>query len=177
MERLADGMIAASAQNAAAFATQKDTFHKQLRAYVMIQGHGLALQDRAANIKLEARTTLLNAGNTPAHSVNFSSRLIILPAKVPEDFDFDLPQGDFDAGAMLFPHQTLTYRAWLPDLISDEELAALKRIGERTLYVYGVVRYKDIFSEEHYTNFCQFFVWDIAGNYSTVNVLRHNEYT
>jgi hypothetical protein len=177
MERLADQMARTVETNTEAFATQKATFQLQLRAYVTIKGHGLVPQNRADNYKVEVRPVITNLGNTPAHSVNFSAKLEILPAELPSDHVWGLPDVAVESAAFLFPHQELSYRNWLPELISDEEISVIKHGVERRLYIYGFVRYKDIFGEDHRTDFCQFFAWDVKDNFNTVNVPGHNEYT
>jgi Sec-independent protein translocase protein TatA len=177
MERLADQMTRTAEANAQAFANQKEVFQKQLRAYINLNGQALVAQLPDAQIALEVRTIIENLGNTPARSVNFSSRLAILPAELPSDFGFTLPESPVDSAAVLFPRQTLTYRTWLPAVVTDDELTELKRGNSRKLYIYGVIRYKDTFDNERYTNFGKFVTWDVKDNAQFVNLLRQNEYS
>jgi len=86
-------------------------------------------------------------------------------------------RGRLDAAGHVNTGQRFFFRTVLDNLISDEEINEIMRGNIRKLYVYGTVFYRDSFNEEHYTNFCQFGVWDVAGNFSTINTTRHNDAT
>ena len=177
MERLADQMTRMGAMNAEAFANQKVVLNQQVRAWVHVNFGTCIPQDRSTGYRLETIVSVANAGHTPARALNVARRLAILPFPLPDDFDFTLPESQFDAAGSLVPGQSLTFRQSLPTLITDAEVAEIRGGGNRRIYQYGVVRYKDTFNEEHYTNFCQWITWDVKDLPTAINHLRHNDLT
>ena len=156
---------------------QAQVLPMQLRAYVSVLLGGIIPQNRETNYRYEVQMWLVNTGHTPAHAIRFASRLQIFPFPLPDDVDLTLTAGKLDAAGHVNTGQRFFFRTVLDNLISDEEINEIMRGNIRKLYVYGTVFYRDSFNEEHYTNFCQFGVWDVAGNFSTINTTRHNDAT
>lgn len=177
MERLADQMTRAGAMNAEAFANQKMVLNQQARAWVYVRFDACISQDRTTAYPFETIVSLVNAGHTPARALNFARRLAILPYPLPDDFDFTLPESQFDAAGSLVPGQSLNFRQNIATLISDAEVVEIRGGGQRRLYQYGVVRYKDTFNEQHYANFCQWITWDTKDIPTAINHLHHNDLT
>jgi hypothetical protein len=177
MERVADGIGTSVETTAKMAADQREFWQQQMRAYLAIITGGYVPQDRTTGWKLEVRMFVQNNGLTPAHAVAVSSRARILPFPLPEDVDLSLPVYRQEAAGHIGPRQNFFFRAWLDDLLSDEELTTIMTKETPKLYVYGTVYYRDVFGNDYYTNFCQFCLWDVKGNISTNNVPRHNDAT
>lgn len=150
MEKIAD-KIAASTEAATASVS---AINKQMRDYLFVLVGSGTVQNRANNWKFASSPTLRNAGNTPAHKVSFKIKTAILPVPLPEDFTFPLPS-EPTGGSPIGPHQDTTLNAIADDFCADEEVENVK-IGAKgkTLYVWGIVTYQDVFGENHFTKFC-----------------------
>jgi hypothetical protein len=73
---------------------------------------------------------------------------------LPADFAFPLPD-EAIGGSPLGPHQNATLNAIVDDFCPDEEVESIKVGGRgKVLYVWGIVNYKDVFGESHFTKFC-----------------------
>jgi hypothetical protein len=131
---------------------------QQMRAYLSVIIGAATYQERARNYKFEARPTLVNAGNTPAHKVSFRAKAAILPVPLPDDFDFPLPDKGV-AQAILGPHQNATLGATVDEFCDDGDVDIIKRAEGRGLYIWGIVTYEDVFHVPQYTNFCQIYTW------------------
>jgi hypothetical protein len=149
----------------------------QLRAYVSVLVGNCIPQDRTTGWRYEVRMIVTNTGHTPAHAVTVTARLEILPFPLPDDIDLNVPIGLQEESSHINTGQQRFFRRWLNDLIPDEEINEIMRGSIRKLYIYGSIFYRDAFGEAHSTNFCQFAMWDIAGNFSTMNTNRHNDAT
>ncbi len=169
--------MAQSIQTTKEISARQERFGKmQLRAYVSINLFGYVKQDRESNYKYEIRMLIRNTGHTPAHEVKFAIRVAIMPFPLPEEIDVSLPMSQ-NTGGHIASGQQHIIAASLDSLISDEEVQEITHGKNRKLYVFGTVWYQDAFGEPHYTNFCQWGLWDIKGNLTTINVPRHNEAT
>jgi hypothetical protein len=156
-----------------------------MRAYIGIIVGGATYQERARDLRFAGKPMMVNAGNTPAHRVQFRAVARILPIILPDEFDFPLPDV-VRGGAPLNPHQTFQITEIVEDFCSDAEVIDIMRgRGERALYCYGIVTYEDVFGQSHYTRFSQVLTWiptpnqfgqvkEIPYGYFTA---RHNEST
>ena len=151
---------------------------QQTRAYICVDVGSAAYQDRVNNIKFGGQTLMVNAGNTPAHNVRFRARAAILPLPLPEDFSFPLPAESI-GGSILGPRQRLTITQLVDDFVPDEEIEDIKKInGKKALYIWGIISYEDVFSEEYITRFCQLLYWLVDGKTIMGNYIgRHNDAT
>jgi hypothetical protein len=174
-----EGMSAAMQANVRevtdAFAMQKVVFRNQLRAYVSVSFRTCLSQDQNRGLKYELQSDITNNGNTPAVGANTASALRVLPVPLPNDLDLTVPMIDLESAANLAPHKGFFIRTYLPTFLSDDEIREIKNGTNKALYVYGTTKYKDIFGEPHYTNFCWGIAWNVDGNPVAINVGRHND--
>jgi hypothetical protein len=99
--------------------------------------------------------TIENKGNSPAWINEWAARLQVVPAQ--DDWTEELPTtpdygevtrvGDF--GATMPPNAMLP----ITRLLDPQDAAAVER-GERALYFYGKVKYRDAFRKRRETRFC-----------------------
>ena len=177
MERMAAAMQANVAEVTEAFATQKVVFRNQLRPWVSVTFRACLPQSRERGYKYELQVDVTNNGSTPAIGPNTASMFRVLPVPLPADYDLTVPMVDFDAAGNLAPHRGSFTRSHLSEFLTDTEIEEMKS-GERNgLYIYGTTRYKDIFGDAHFTNFCWSILWDSNGNPYAVNLARHNDAT
>jgi hypothetical protein len=167
----------AIATNARTGADTLAAYKTQTRAYLAIITGGCVPQDRNTQWRYEVRMFVKNTGHTPAQAVSFGCKAQIFDFPLPANIDLTLPVERNEASGHIASGQQHYIRGWLDDLIGDDEIAEITKGNTRKLYVYGTVYYRDIFGEEHHTNFCQFGMWDLGGNFSTVNAFRHNDAT
>jgi hypothetical protein len=175
MEGMATAMKANVAEVTEAFALQKVAFKYQLRAFVSVGFRTCIEQDVSARRKFELQSDISNNGATPAIGANTASTMRVLPVPLPSDADLTLPIEDYEAAANLAPHRTVFIRTYPPTVLSDAEVAEIKSGTTKALYIYGTTRYKDVFGEPHFTNFCWAIAWDVGGQPYAVNVARHND--
>jgi hypothetical protein len=144
-------------------ARQKTLGEAQLRAYVSVNVGGAFYQD--SNFVFEANPILHNIGGTPAHRVRWRIAADVLPVPLPEDFGFPLPERPKKLGRslLLAPQQTFELRAIVGRRIADEEVPKTKAGVDLSLYVWGIVTYRDIFRKQHRTTFAQQIFWRPAG--------------
>jgi hypothetical protein len=170
--------LAASVETTSQMATeQKGFWQRQMRAYVSVFLGGFIPQNRDTPYRYEVQMLMRNTGHRPAHDIRFGSRLVIRPFPLPDDFDFVIPEAEYIASGHINTGQQFFFRRALDTLISDEEITEIMRGNSRKLYIYGTVTYNDAFGEKHYTNFCQFGMWDVSNNFSIININRHNDAT
>lgn len=151
--------VAASARTAAeSVATLKERTALQMRPYLSVIIGSAAYQERDKNIKFAAHPTLINAGNTPARNVSYAASAAILPVPVPQGFVWP-PVSAPEAGADMGPHETRILSAIVPDFVADEDVESIKLSRDRALFVWGIVRYTDVFGDEHHTEFSQNLLW------------------
>lgn len=155
--------------------TMEANARMQLRAYLSVAPLACVPQDKTTGWKHEVRMIIHNTGYTPAHTVNFSICARVMDFPLPDDFELSLPIQEHTAAGHIAHGQQFFIVASLEDFISDQKLEEIVKGNGQKLYVYGTVKYKDVFGEEHYTNFCQFGVWDVKGNFGTRNIFRHND--
>lgn len=161
----------------------KERTARQMRAYLVVNVNSGLFQDRQNNIPFGVTPILINTGQTPAHNVRYTARCGILSLPLPDDYDFPLPD-PHNEGAILGPHQDMTLHSRFDTMVPDDLASDVKYgRGNSRLYVWGEVRYEDVFGETHYTKFCHFIFWitdpgkpdnvSIHGFYAE----RHNEAT
>jgi hypothetical protein len=61
------------------------------------------------------------------------------------------------------------------DFVDEDEVEKIKRGEGKSLYIWGIVNYEDIFGKKQWTKFCQQTIWLPDGKLFAVNTLRHNE--
>jgi hypothetical protein len=133
--------------------TQKLVTELQSRPYLYAAFEAALFQD--ANHVFEVRATLHNRGNTPAYDVTFRAAAGIIPAPVPGDFGFPLP--DNSAGAsvsVLAPGTHKLIARSVPGRADDDEVDSIKYgTGPQCLAMWGVVKYRDAFEKSRQLRF------------------------
>lgn len=172
MEKIATEMTVSSKAATASVSA----INMQMRAYLCVVIGSGTYQEREKNLRFEVRPLLINAGHTPAHNVSFRAKAAILPFPLPADFAFPLPDKS-TAQALLGPHQNAILGATVDDFCEDSDIETVKRgDASKTLYIWGVVNYEDVFGASRYTNFCQILTWLTDGKTTWgYYVDRHND--
>ena len=130
----------------------------QLRAYISVKiGHAI-FQDRAGNLRFEAKPTLVNSGQTAAKNITHRIKAAILPSPLPDGFEFEIaPIAGKDG--FIPPHEDRVISAVVDDFIDDASVhPVMARMG-RGLYVWGKIIYTDEFDVERETIFGQSLFW------------------
>lgn len=148
---------------------------RQLRAYVSVAVGTALFQDRANNLRFEARPQLVNTGRTPAHDVRSAIRADILPLPLTASFKL-APADGFGGGAVLGPQQTFILHGVVADFADDADVEDIK-VGKngRALCAWGTVTYKDVFGVSHHTDFAQSLIWLPNGNVYGYYAPIHND--
>lgn len=138
----------------------RDRTAMQMRAYVSVQSGMYFYQDKqTGNYFGASQIPVLNTGMTPAHDLSFRATAAVLEVPLPLDFDYPLPLSN-GSQAVLGPHQTFLIGDLIPQgEISDADVQAILRNEGKAFFVWGEVKYRDVFEEEHYTRFCHQVLW------------------
>ena len=174
--RAASAMEAVAGHFADNVAAVKELSYQQMRAYVSVAVHGGIYQERDKNLKFEAKPAMLNTGHTPAHRVGYKARAEILPIPLRSDLAFPLPD-KINGAASLGPQQPFLMSAIVDEFCEDADVGAIKSGTGRALCVWGVITYKDVFGNEHYTEFFQILTWLPDGKIFGYYPAEHNEST
>jgi len=166
-----EGVAAAMAMNSASIAEsveisrriskQQDTYSKaQTRAYISVLIGGAIFQDK--NHIFEAQPVIVNSGNTPARDIQYRIAADVLPVPLPDEFKF--PLSKLSRGSnILGPQRDGSLGATVPRRIPDDEVAAVKAGLGKSLYVWGVASYRDIYGTRHRCTFAQQLYWQPSG--------------
>lgn len=160
----------------------KDATKRQLRAYLAVTIGPAVYQERrdkskGGDLMFAAHPILTNTGQTPAHKIKFTIKAALLSVPLPKEVD--LPEtGDKDRGeSVLGVQQNVNMVAIVEGFCLDEEVQTIKKGINRSLYVWGLVTYEDVFGEAHLTRFCQQIYWDGANNVRGFYTPGRNEAT
>lgn len=180
MEGLAKSMERSANAASESVAAVKQRTAQQMRAYLSVTTGIAIYQDRARNLRFEAKPVLTNAGHTPARRLAYWAKADVLPFPLPDNFVLPVGHPPEQRSVDLAPHQTVELNATVDGFYEDASVPVIKRGVERRLYVWGVVSYVDVFGEDHHTQFAQSYAWlgpenseSILGTY----LFRHNEAT
>ena len=131
------------------------TAERQIRAYVSVKVGYSFNQGGKNKLKFEFRPILTNVGQTPAFETEVISALKVLPYPLPSDYDFSLPSSNDGRSIMTLGMQQERFTSIVFDRkLSFRELRQIKKASEKRLYVYGIVKYKDVFGRRRHTNYC-----------------------
>jgi hypothetical protein len=156
----------------------RETTKRELRAYLTVVVGGAVYQERAKNLKFEAKPVMLNTGRTPAHKVRYRAAAQILTHPLPAEFSFNV-ETPFVGSGILGLGGNFILNAIVPDFVDDTEVPSIKQAADgRFLFVWGEVSYEDVFGQPHWVKFCQRLFWvpgpqgeGIVGFYDE----RHND--
>ncbi len=139
----------------------QETFGQaQLRAYISVLIGGARYQDDT--IRFEASPIIINTGHSPAKNLRYRISADILPVPLPADFKFPLPK-DSRGSNLLGPQQTSQMIAVVAERIAEEDVERTKAAIGCSLYVWGRIRYEDIFGITRRCTFCQQIYWVALG--------------
>ena len=181
---LAEASRSATAMESVAEATKNNAhlmqgvMQKQMRAYLVVDvGSGIYQDETKPFGVLPA---LSNSGLTPAHDMHYWARADILPFPLPDGYVFPEPNVRVKSSMFVGPRQGLQLNAFVDRRVPDSEVEAIKGGGTYRVYVWGKITYRDIFDDEHLTEFCHSIYWlgpegqqTIYGNYD----YHHNKAT
>jgi hypothetical protein len=136
----------------------RETREIENRAYVVVKGIELL----RAPIKLgepnEGFVTYVNTGSTPARNVSFRSvaRFIVPPLPNPPPLENLDPER---AGSLIVAAPGVELRgSTSPFKVDEDQFVTDLADGKKTMFIYGVIKYTDIFDEVHETQFCGFYI-------------------
>jgi hypothetical protein len=101
---------------------------------------------------------ITNSGKTPAKNVQYS--IIVQALKPPKVPILKESTGRRDI-TVLQPNMTLKISYPPITGVTKSDIAALSR-GQDVLYMYGIIRYDDVFKKTHWTTFCVYLAPDLA---------------
>ncbi|MXO89519.1 hypothetical protein [Pontixanthobacter aquaemixtae] len=104
-----------------------------------------------------------NTGNSAAKNVRFRIVASILPALLPQDFKFWLPESGRGGSNTIGPGQTGDMYASIDDRVHDDAIPKIKAGIENALYVWGYLSYQDAFKKTYRTTFAQQIFWRQTG--------------
>ncbi len=133
------------------------------------------MQDPTANVRFEVRLNLQNVGNTPAYKteINIYARIPQFP--LPHDFTFPEFSETMSSPAVMMPHQSNMISGIADRIFSDEEVHDISYGTGKRLYVYGIIKYKDVFGVDRQTTFCQAIFWLKNNSFLSLNTHDHND--
>jgi len=175
-ESISEAARAAAAQEGIANATRENAglmqgvMQKQMRAYLVVEVGGGLYQD--ATKRFEVRPNLVNSGFTPALNMTYWALASILPFPLPKDHVLPVNHENIPNSMDMGPRQSLVLNAAVDTRVPDAEVDDIKHGITRRVYIWGSIRYSDIFGGVHTTDFCQSIHWigpegseQIYGNY------------
>lgn len=141
---------------------------KQMRAYIVVNTGGGTYQD--ANLRFAAAPVIENTGFTPAKNVSFNITADVLPAQLPNDYEFRSYGVQVPNDATLGPRQQFVINGVVAHRLPDEEVKTMLKGEGRCLYVWGSVDYEDVFGSKWQTHFCQIYTFFSKTDGSDVQV-------
>jgi hypothetical protein len=180
---IAEAGRSASAMESVAEATKNNALlmqgvmQKQMRAYLVIDIAGGIYQDSTKPFGV--LPSLSNSGFTPAHDMYYWARAAVLPFPLPDGHAFPVPDNPSKSSMVIGPRQSLQLNAYVDNRVPDDDINSIKTGINRRVYVWGKITYKDIFGDDHTTEFCHSIFWlgpegnQIMGTYD----YHHNKAT
>jgi len=139
----------------ASLKVSKDALKLEERAWLGVTGITLSRYQPGKTI--EGSATYFNSGKTPAVKVTTDIEILIdMPNKVPT-FPYDWML-DWKGHQPVTPNSSQWLKRELPRLLLTEQIKDELNRHYRLIWVYGVLRYEDIFGETHRTEFCGYSV-------------------
>jgi hypothetical protein len=127
----------------------RDTANRELRAYISVSSARVKFY---SPVLPEAQVHLQNCGKTPAYQLRYQIHLWIGPYPLPTGTILPPPsEVVMNATAVVGPNQGITLNHLKDASVGIPALPL--GTPASTLYIYGVVNYRDAFGEEKYTKF------------------------
>jgi hypothetical protein len=134
--------------------TMDRTAKRELRAYISLKPSTMTFDGtRPLDIVVMGE----NHGQTPASDVVNFIAVHFPPFPLPPAYNSGNP-GDGISTQSIWPNSTYPFIRGLGRPISPERLAELQA-GTRRLFVFSIVRYRDVFGRRHYTRLCASVDW------------------
>ncbi len=134
--------------------TMRDTAMQELRAYVYTKHDDEPVISLDVSNRLSMATKIINFGMTPAHDLMICSRYGIYPLPLTSINQLDAFHYDVDAPkSPLAPGEAVYLRASIPEILSEDVIADIKS-EKAALFIYGEIKYFDIFNKPHKTKYC-----------------------
>lgn len=154
-------------------AAMQETMKKQMRAYVSADPGFGVYQDEHNNF--QGAVVLSNSGFTPARHISHRVHAAVLLMGDAENHVFEDTKSYLETDSSLSPRTTYTiFGGIVPDRLSTEEVEETMLGNVRRLFVWGSVRYVDVFDESHETFFCHNFTFPTISNEVKVQTFYHN---
>ena len=135
------------------------------RAYLTVIVNRAVFQQKGGpgqiDFKWQGVPKVLNTGLTTARKVKIRISADILPNPVPADFNFPLSEpSSQEADQTIGAHQGAELMGGFANkVVPENEVAAIKEGNGRSLCVWGIIKYEDIFGDAHTTKFGQQLFW------------------
>jgi len=158
------GAYVATRRQATAAETQievaQDTEHRQLRAYLHIDHGPITVSDNTA----KAEIRISHSGQTPAYKIKLEADIQVGHFPLPDAEKLSLPTGGLPKYefAALYGNEPIRQTISMPQN-SNDAIEIQKRSRDRlagglqVFYLFGRVRYQDIFGNEWPYDFCYSF--------------------
>lgn len=131
----------------------RDTARKQLRAYIW--GNTNHIEGLKAGSPISVAFQIKNDGETPAHKVSHGGLIDILPYPLPSNHSFPTLSPANSSVSSVHKGQDLKGWAQSKRVFQQSEINASMQIGGNyRVYVFGLIKYEDIFNDAQHTKFC-----------------------
>jgi hypothetical protein len=122
----------------------RNTSEKQLRAYIVCAGGEM---NDARELNTSLTITAKNTGQTPAREVTMLTQFTIRDPGWNGPFELDSEAASMSVlGPGMELENSKTFEV-------PEEMRKLLAEGKKVIWIWGTVRYKDVFGVDRYTNF------------------------
>jgi hypothetical protein len=126
-----------------------DNFHQQQRAWIaVVSVHGTKPE---LNKPFSAIVDVKDTGLTPAKNVITDSAFAGYPKGMPVNFDFGLSEHKL---GILSPGGDRAITSSLGDSTKGIDQASVDQFAPLNIYVYGIIRYDDIYGFHHWITYC-----------------------
>lgn len=133
-------------------ALMQSILHKQMRAYVSVDGGQATYQD--GKLSFAATPVITNTGFTPARNLSYHAMAAVLDTNLRDDHTFEEFGTKNVSDATLSPRQNFTISPVVREKYADGEVEAIMSRAAKRLYVWGTITYEDIFGGSWETRFC-----------------------
>lgn len=123
---------------------------RQLRAYVSAQPNFISSSD--GNTFPWANFELKNGGQTPAKNMSHCATIQAMPYPLPQDYVVPTIENSPSPATILPPGTPLVGTVTALRPFSPDEIDGIQN-GSRRIYVYGILKYQDVFGKWRTTNF------------------------
>ena len=138
----------------------RDTEKRQLRTYVAGVPKFIFSFDTDSLPRI--RFEIKNIGRTPALRMQHRTEINTLPHPYKAGMRLDAPSGEFSPPMVLFPNTEFFGTKMRAKAFTADEIAAIRDENAR-IYVYGEIRYVDVFGKQRTTTFC----WGVIADAGT----------